>query len=292
MAKHAHAASPVLRTVTTRLITALLVALAILEPALAQPRQALAADTVSCTVKGKVDYEQSYKFLAKLNKLRKRKGLGTLTMDATLLKKAEQRAAECSIVYSHTRPDGTSCRTIFGNFVGSIGENILFGYPSVDASRAYKSWKNSPGHYSNMINSKYRACGICCFERDGAFYWVNLFSSTRNTTAKKPANATKRYKVRIATTYLTSKTISVDAPQVRAGKRAAAKVYYVSPISESGYPVPLPTSLFTYKVKSTSIATVTTKGRLTGKKAGKTKLSATLKAKTSCKASTTVIVTQ
>ena len=77
--------------------------------------------------------------------------------------------------YSHTRPNGRKCFTVASEMrVCAFAENIVRGYGSADL--ASLSWKSSPAHYNNMINSYYTEIGIGVFELDGVYYWVQLFA--------------------------------------------------------------------------------------------------------------------
>ncbi len=116
-------------------------------------------------------YEDAYKMIAMVNSLRSSLGYGTLTVDNELTEAAMQRAAEISVDFSHTRPDGTSCFTISGK---ASGENIAAGNSTAEAT--YNQWYNSSGHYANMINSSYKSIGIGCVYENGQYFWVQLFS--------------------------------------------------------------------------------------------------------------------
>ncbi len=97
-----------------------------------------------------------------------------LTLDEKLCITASVRAVEMAYSgnFSHTRPNGGN----IGNELGTRvwGENIARGQKSADS--VSKSWKNSAGHYSNMIAEKYTKIGVGHFELDGTHYWVQLFT--------------------------------------------------------------------------------------------------------------------
>ena len=54
------------------------------------------------------DYSSAFEVLDYLNAYRVKKGLEELVMDEELLECAMQRAAELTVKFSHTRPDGSS----------------------------------------------------------------------------------------------------------------------------------------------------------------------------------------
>ncbi|HJG30266.1 MAG TPA: CAP domain-containing protein [Collinsella ihuae] len=122
----------------------------------------------------------AYAVLAYLNQARAAVGAEPLVWDEGLAEAAELRAAELTISFSHTRPDGTDCSVIFPEYwygsYHSTGENIAAGYRS--AYDVNQGWTESPGHYRNMINTRYHRIGIGCFiDASGYPYWVEAFSS-------------------------------------------------------------------------------------------------------------------
>lgn len=76
------------------------------------------------------DDTKAYEVLAIVNQERANYGLSPLSMDAELFNAAKIRAAETSVLFSHTRPDGTMCYTVSSKV---SGENIAYGYGSASA---------------------------------------------------------------------------------------------------------------------------------------------------------------
>ena len=114
-----------------------------------------------------------------LNELRESKGLQPLKWNpsSNLQKAAELRAEEISEEFSHTRPDGSSCFTVFGQFGLSYkasGENIAMG-TYMTPQKATKMWINSPSHYKNMIYPDFEEIGLACCVIGDTVYWVQLF---------------------------------------------------------------------------------------------------------------------
>ena len=129
--------------------------------------------TITVPVTGTENYDYAYEVLSQLNALRSSLNLPVLVMDKELLEVAMQRAAECAIYYSHTRPDDRSCFTAFSTY-GILAENIAAGQNN--PSEVMDSWTNSSGHYQNMTNSAFRSVGIGTFEMsDGKICWVQFF---------------------------------------------------------------------------------------------------------------------
>jgi DNA-directed RNA polymerase subunit RPC12/RpoP len=142
------------------------------------PAQA-AGGTISLHVSGNDDYSEAYAVLEIVNRVRAENGRSPLSMDKGLLDTAMQRAAEISVYYSHTRPDGSTCFTIFPYSIGYFGENIAAGQRNADA--VMNSWVNSQMHFENIISPNFRSIGIGCFYQNGTRYWVQCFSSVTAT---------------------------------------------------------------------------------------------------------------
>ena len=112
-----------------------------------------------------------------VNAYRAQYGLSALTWDSTnLAPGAALRAQEISLVFSHTRPDGTSCFTAIRN-PGYVGENIAAGQRTPEA--VMNSWMNSAGHRANILNPSFRKIGVGYFSTSSGYgsYWVQMFSS-------------------------------------------------------------------------------------------------------------------
>lgn len=113
------------------------------------------------------------------NGYRSEVGVDPLNLDRNLSIAATIRALEMAYSgkFSHERPNGSSCFTIFDDrkiSSSNKGENIAMGQRSAESVST--SWRNSPGHYENMINSSFKRIGIGVFKFDGSFYWVQIFS--------------------------------------------------------------------------------------------------------------------
>lgn len=115
-----------------------------------------------------------------LNDLRAEVGLSALAWDnnSNLQRAAEIRARELEKLFSHTRPDGSSCFTAldeFGVRYMTCAENIAYG-TNLDAAGVINLWKNSPGHYKNMTNSALKKVGLASYRAGDMVYWVQLFT--------------------------------------------------------------------------------------------------------------------
>lgn len=140
-------------------------------------------------------------------------GLGELTYDYELERVAMQRAAELAFAWGHTRPNGERCFTAFPSSVlATSGENIAAGYGAFDTTEsAFIAWveEDEPydgqGHRRNMLYPYYTTIGIGCYKYDGAYYWVQEFSSVSSGTPSNPVT------VPLSVEILKSHISSLDA---------------------------------------------------------------------------------
>ena len=105
-------------------------------------------------------------------------GLNPLSADPVLTEMAMLRARELEESYSHTRPSGENCKTVFGEFETDLrfwGENAAKGNRSPEA--VMEAWMGSQGHRENLLreDAGYLGVGVSQDE-DGILYWVQLFA--------------------------------------------------------------------------------------------------------------------
>lgn len=121
--------------------------------------------------------------------------LNELVYDYELEKIAMQRAAEIALSFSHTRPDGTSCFTLYPENYYAIGENIAAGYST--AEEVFEGWQETDenydgqGHRRNMLSSDFTAVGIGHVYFNGYHYWVQEFRDPASSDAAVAANDSK-----------------------------------------------------------------------------------------------------
>lgn len=189
-------------------------------------------------------YSYAYDVIDAVNALRRQNGLRELDVDDKLMETAMQRAAECSIYYSHTRPNDTSCLDIFPAATVR-GENIAAGQNSPAA--VVSDWTNSPGHYANMVNSDYTSIGVGCFYIDGHYYWAQSFTNGQAQNHTKSGNVKSAISVPVSDNHFilgsNSSTIvvkigeSVQLPTqlINSGFHNTATTIQVKP-SDCSYP--------------------------------------------------------
>jgi uncharacterized protein YkwD len=107
--------------------------------------------------------------LADINALRKQHGLSPLRLSANLSAAARQHSSEMAArgYFSHDSANGSSFDKRIARFYPmgrshywSVGENLLWSSPDVDAGGALDMWWNSPEHRKNMLTSRWREIGL------------------------------------------------------------------------------------------------------------------------------------
>ena len=127
-------------------------------------------ETVVVGKQGTYDENKAREAFDIVNQIRADNGLGTLTWDSGLVEPAKIRAAEASITWSHTRPDGSAWYTVSGNIQG---ENLAKGYDS--AQDAVNAWMASQGHKENILRGSFTRSAIAFFNTDNGWFWCQAF---------------------------------------------------------------------------------------------------------------------
>jgi uncharacterized protein YkwD len=115
--------------------------------------------------------------LVEINALRARHGLAPLRASGRLSAAANVHShamAERGF-FAHSSPDGTSfwkrVETHYrsrGYGYWSVGENLLWKSPSVDAADAVRMWLESPPHRKNLLAPQWREIGLSAVRADAA----------------------------------------------------------------------------------------------------------------------------
>lgn len=116
--------------------------------------------------------------LAYINQERVKLGLNELTYKSSLGEAAKVRAAEQSISFSHTRPDGSSPNTAYGTG-GAFGECLAKGQTSAYAVvYGSSSWMTSTEHWSALMGESYTYGAVAYYVADdGTYYWCALVTN-------------------------------------------------------------------------------------------------------------------
>lgn len=118
--------------------------------------------------------------IAKVNQARNREGLPTLKWSQSLANTAAIRAREAAEYFSHTRPNGEPCFTIYPSGFLALGENLAAGPNSVE--EAHQGWMNSPSHRACLLDKDFNVMGAACISFDDGYnyYWVECFGRDLN----------------------------------------------------------------------------------------------------------------
>lgn len=108
-------------------------------------------------------------------------GLEALNYETSLNGLAQTRARELITNFSHTRPNGTDCFTVFidaGLGYDALGENLAFGQSTPE--EVVTGWMSSETHKGNIL-SPYLKGIVTWVEKgpNGELYWVQLFTGNK-----------------------------------------------------------------------------------------------------------------
>lgn len=115
-----------------------------------------------------------------VNEERRNVGVPELKWNEEYYEASMLRAKEIIEKYSHDRPDNTPFFTAKSNRteVGG-GENIAEVYQEVTNNKTalaiFTAWKNSPGHYGNMVNPEFNQISTAYVEKSGIVYGQQWF---------------------------------------------------------------------------------------------------------------------
>lgn len=107
--------------------------------------------------------------LVEINDVRQEHGLAALHLSPKLSAAARQHSVEMATrgYFSHDSANGgTFDRRIIryyssaGRHFWSVGENLLWSSPDVDAAGALRMWMNSPPHRENLLTARWREIGL------------------------------------------------------------------------------------------------------------------------------------
>ncbi len=201
---------------------------------------------------------------------RAKEGLPALETFDTLDQAAAIRAPEIVTLFSHTRPDGSSCFTALDKTGASqgaytYGENIAAGNST--AAATVEQWMNSPGHRANILNKDYTHIGVG-YATGGQYrcYWVQMFVGRPATAGEKPVTK--------VTVSIPQNTLAVNGTTT-----ATAAVAPSNAIDKT----------VTWSSSNSKVASVSSSGQITALSAGTATITAT--ASNGVKGSLTITVT-
>ena len=110
-----------------------------------------------------------------INDYRVTENLNPLKISDKLCEIAKIRAKEASVKWSHIRPNGIKISSLLtdSNVVRTIvGENLA-KYENATAEAVIDAWHCSETHRANLLNPRYRFCGIAEFN-DSKISYISL----------------------------------------------------------------------------------------------------------------------
>ena len=116
--------------------------------------------------------DDAWEVLLLTNRERIAQGLLPLSTFSPLQAAGNVRVEEIKEVFSHSRPDNSSCFTALNEqnlSYSSAGENIAMGQQSPAA--VVEAWMNSPGHRANILTSRFVHAGMGASQN----HWVQMF---------------------------------------------------------------------------------------------------------------------
>jgi uncharacterized protein YkwD len=107
--------------------------------------------------------------VAEINAARAKRGLVALRVSPGLVAAAAHHSREMAQggYFEHRSADGSAFWKRVARFypsgrgrAWSVGENLLWSSPTIDAPGALRMWMESPGHRKNMLDAQWREIGI------------------------------------------------------------------------------------------------------------------------------------
>lgn len=143
--------------------------------------------------------DEEWEVLRLVNEERMERGLQPLSVYSKLQSVGDIRAKETAELFSHSRPDGSSCFSALKEkdiSYNCAGENIAAGY--VDSASVVEGWMNSPGHRANILTESYNHIGIGYYYSADSYYgryWTQMFigSCTPTSIVVKGAGTVSTY---------------------------------------------------------------------------------------------------
>lgn len=217
---------------------------------------------------------------------------------------AQLRAAESTVNESHTRPNGLSCFSIRRNNQQSWAENLAWNYSGL--MQGIEQWygekndwvkQNShavTGHYTSLINPKYQYIGLGSFVRSsGGWHGIAGEFSSSNTGSEKQSKVKGSYMQTLEVGKANITQMSLKAPSTIKVKKTktltvSCKVVYPGIMGGNNSTNANILKGITWRSSKPSVLTISSKGKITAKKAGKATITAKIKGKKTLKKTVTV----
>jgi uncharacterized protein YjdB/uncharacterized protein YkwD len=245
------------------------------------------------SVTGTKKYDSAYQVLEAVNEERAEAGVEALKMNSELMKAAMVRSSELSVLYAHTRPDGS----YYADMSSVVrAENYSCRPLSESASVVVEKWMESKGsNMSNILNSNFNVVGVGCVEISGRNYWTLWFG--RDDSADDCAqlnNVTESQTVMLATeafakasdtsgssadetaAYAYELTLDVPSSDLKIGSSIDAAVYVTNPTYKDSQ-TKIDAGAIIWSSSDANVASVANNGKITIKNSGTTVITASTK---------------
>ena len=196
---------------------------------------------------------------------------------------AQTRAAEADIYWEHTRPNGKSCFTVKYNGTQSWGEVLAWNYNGnmVNGVNQWYGEKDDwvaqtagavTGHYTSMINPNNKYVGLGAFVLSGESYICISGEFSSYTGLKEDFVGVTGVYYQVIEIPNSKLTVSLGDATVKKGKtkKLSLKMKYVNEDSwlSGEYIVGTAYGKVKWSSSDKSKVTVSSKGKVKGKKAG------------------------
>ncbi len=108
-----------------------------------------------------------------INQYRDESNLNRLKISEPLCEIAEIRAKEVSQKWSHTRPNGQNLDSLLENIEWRTAGENLARFRNATNTDVVEAWKSSESHKANLLNPRYKYCGISEYY-DGNFRCISM----------------------------------------------------------------------------------------------------------------------
>lgn len=138
---------------------------------------AISTETTALTDEQTAIEQYKAEVLRLVNIEREKVGVAGVKQLDSLVPMADVRAKESASSFSHTRPNGTRCFTVFADNsikYSAAGENLAYGFRT--PADVVTAWMNSEGHRKNILDTNFKYIGIGYFVNErGTVYCSQLF---------------------------------------------------------------------------------------------------------------------
>lgn len=242
------------------------------------PLTAQAASTANVYMKVKQDNAKAKQILKYVNKERSKRGLRKLKLDKSLTNAAVARAAEVSILVPstspHKRPNGRIAKTINKK----ISYECCLESVGWTPKQMVRSWMTSKSHKKGILLKSAKSIGISYATTVDGYQIATLEISNSKARSIMKSNSKKTVTKKVAAKkkLLKKGYFKIrNASTMNAGASSTAKVIYDGPKTYG--PGLVAAKSFKWSSSNSSVAAVSSAGKITAKKAGTVTIKAKMK---------------